>query len=180
MPSPTSNDHQVRIRIDGADWLGADYLGIDPPQFFTQSSLTSNGTLIVGRCECGCEGCDDVTVLVIHGENEVSWTNSEGLHLHFNRKDYDKVIASAREDFSWEDTKRTAERLVASLYKEAVLDGGYKFDWASSRAQEGVITLSFSRNGTQKLLEFPWDGRSPEQALEGARQFYDIVFKRDI
>jgi hypothetical protein len=39
MPSPSSNDHQARIRIDGTDWLGQEYLGLDPLRLFAQPSL---------------------------------------------------------------------------------------------------------------------------------------------
>jgi hypothetical protein len=171
MPSPSSNDHQARIRIDGTDWLGQEYLGLDPSRLFGQPALTTGGKLLVGRCECGCEGCDDVLVDVLRQGQEVLWTNAKGLKLHFDSEEYDTVVASAREDFSWEDTERTAERLVSAVFIGVVLDGGYAFDWASARIRDGLMTLSFSKGGTQKLFEFAWDGQSPQDALAGARRF---------
>jgi hypothetical protein len=36
LPSPSTNDHELRILIDDQDFLGKDYLGIDPPSFFSQ------------------------------------------------------------------------------------------------------------------------------------------------
>lgn len=89
----------------------------------------------------------------------------------FRRAEYDRVVALAREDFSWDDTKRTAERLVSVVFTGRSLDDGYTFDWASARVREGMMTLSFSKSGTQKLFELPWDGESPEDALGGARRF---------
>lgn len=172
MPSESSNDHQVRIRVDGSDWLGEDYLGVDPPCFFAQSSLIAGGRLLVGRCVCGCEGCDDVWVDVQRGEHEVLWANAKGLCLHFNLETYENMIVSARQDFSWEDTKRTAERLVSGTLEGMLIDDGYTFDWASARVHDGIITLSFSKSGTQKLIEFIWDGHSPEDALRGAKRFH--------
>ena len=172
MPSPSSNDHQARIRIDGTDWLGQEYLGLDPPRLFAQPSLTCGGKLLVGRCECGCEGCDDVSVDVVRQGQEVLWTNTKGLRLHFDGEEYDKAIRSAREDFSWEDTKRTAERLVFGVFAGASMHDGYTFDWASARVRDGVMTLSFNKRGAQKLFEFAWDGHSPEDALAGARRFH--------
>jgi len=171
-PSPSSNDHEARIRIDGRDWLGQDYLGLDPPRLLAQDSLTVGGRLLVGRCECGCEGCDDVWVDVVRQEHEVLWTNARGLRLHFGREEYDRVVAVAREDFSWEDPKRTAERLVSEVFSGRSLGDGCTFDWASARVREGVMTLSFSKSATQKLFELPWDGESPEDALAEARRFY--------
>jgi hypothetical protein len=172
MPSPSSKDHQARIRIDGTDWLGKDYLGLDPPHLFRQSSLTGGGELLVGRCACGCEGCDDVLVHVVRQGQEVLWENTKGLRLRFEKEQYDRVVSATREDFSWEDTKRTAERLVAEVFEGVQLDGSYSFDWASARVHEGMMTLSFSNRGRQKLLEFPWDGRSAQDALGRARRFY--------
>lgn len=170
-PSTASNDHQARIRIDDADWLGNEYLGIDPPEFFAQASLASGGELLVGRCECGCVGCDDVRVQVSRTDSEVLWSNGRGLHLHFDATEYDSVVASARTDYSWEDTRRTAERLVSSVFAAVAPTDGYIFDWASARCREGVMVLSFSKQGEQKLIDFPWDGRTPEEALERARRF---------
>lgn len=179
-PSPTSNDHEVRILVDGEDWLGDDYLGIDPPHFFAQQSLTSTGELLVGRCACGCEGCDDVWVDMSRNDHEVLWRNAKGLRLHFDRQEYDKLIASAREDFSWEDTNRTAERLVSRLFVGVSIDNGYTLDWASARCLAGMMTLSFSKSGTQKLFEFGWDGRSAKDALAGAKRFYKAKRETDV
>ena len=163
--------HYPAIQVDGVDWLGDEYLGLDPPQFFAQPSLTSGGELLVGRCECGCEGCDDVRVEMVRDDHEVVWTNARGLRLHFNRQEYDRLVASAREDFSWEDTKRTAERLVLGLFTGISIDDGYRFQWASARVRDGIMTLSFIKNGAQKLFDVGWDGRSPEDALTSAKRF---------
>jgi hypothetical protein len=173
VPSPSSKDHQARIRIDGTDWLGEKYLGLDPPQLFRQLSLTAGGNVVVGRCECGCEGCDDVLVDVVREGQVVLWTNAKGLKFRFDQEEYDRVVAAAREDFSWEDTKRTAERLVSGAFVGVRLEGDYLFDWASARIGTGRITLSFSRRGKQKLVGFNWDGRSAEVALISARRFYE-------
>ena len=171
-PSPSSNDHEVRIRIDGGDWLGEDYMGLDPPRLFAQGSLTEGGRLLIGRCECGCEGCDDVCVEVMRDGGEVVWTSTNGAHLHFDKREYDGVVAAARNDRSWEDANRTAERLVDGVFADVMLDDGYGFDWASARITEGVMTLSFTKSGTQKLLEFSWDGKTPDEALAGAKRLY--------
>jgi hypothetical protein len=171
-PSPTSNDHQVRIRIDGKDWLGAKYLGVDPPRFFAQAALISGGNLLAGRCECGCEGCDDIRVDVLRDDHEVLWKSADGLQVHFKGEDYDRLIAAAGADFSWEDTNRTAERLVSGVLAGVVVEDRYKFDWASARVRGGIMTLSFSRGSSQKLFEFGWDGKSPDNAIAGANCFF--------
>jgi hypothetical protein len=109
---------------------------------------------------------------VVRQGQEVLWTNTNGLRLHFDQEEYDASVTSAREDFSWEDTKRTAERLVSGVFAGASVVDGFTFDWASARVCDGIMTLSFSKSGTQKLFEFSWDGQSPKDALAGARRFH--------
>src|SRR5438270_12430446 len=95
-PSPPSNDHEARVLIDGLDLLEKEDLGIDPPRFFAQLSLNAGGNLLVGRCGCGCEGCSDTTVHVQMEENQVVWTNANGLRLHFDRQQYDLAVKAGR------------------------------------------------------------------------------------
>jgi hypothetical protein len=70
-PSPYSNDHQIRFFVDGEDWLSDNYLGIDPPEFFAKNNLQSDGQLLMGRCDCGCIGCDDYLVNVERSDSKV-------------------------------------------------------------------------------------------------------------
>jgi len=170
-PSPSSNDHQVRVVVDGEDWLGDDSLGIDPPKFFAQDSLLHGGRLLVGRCDCGCVGCCDVIVDVARKGSGVVWTTRDGLFLFFAARDYDSLIERTLTDFSWEDEKRTAERLVGDLFQGCILDDGSAFNWASARIGNGIITLSFTYKGQQKTFEFGWDGKNPESALPDAIRF---------
>ncbi len=120
-----------------------------------------------------CEGCDDVLVDVVRQGQDVQWTNANGLELRFGQEEYDRVVASAREDFSWEDTKRTAERLVAEVFADVRVEGDYSFDWASARVREGIMTLSFSNSGSQKIFEFSWDGQSSQDAVKKGRNLLE-------
>jgi hypothetical protein len=113
--SPESNDHQTRIIIDGNDWLGKNYLGLDPPEFFRQKTLFENGELIIGRCDCGVVGCDDVQINTIFSENEVFWVNANE-KLSFDKEKFLKLIETASLDFSWEDLGRKVERLVSKIF----------------------------------------------------------------
>ena len=179
-PSPTSNDHQVRILIDGEDWLEGNNLGIDPPEFFKQKALRDGGELLIGRCDCGCVGCDDIRVQVKRKELGVTWTVREGVFYFFAAKEYDRTIESGATDTTWEDANRTAERLVDDLFRGVVIEGGYVFDWASARIGHGIITLSFSSGTSQKTFEFGWDGQTPESALPGAKRLYHERVERGV
>jgi hypothetical protein len=171
-PCPVANDHQVRHIIDGQDWFeDDDTLGIDPPEFFSQESLTTGGTIIVGRCSCGTVGCDDIEFQVERKSPAVFWRVREGVSYMFRESDYDRLIDSASSDHSWEDANRTAERLVAGALAGTTIDDGFRFDWASARIGHGKITLSYSRSGEQRTFDFGWDGVTPDSAIPGAKRF---------
>lgn len=171
LPSSDSNDHEVRILIDGNDILGDDYLGIDPPAFFTQPNLVQTGKLLIGRCTCGCEGCGDYPVNVNILANKVSWTDHNGLILEFDKTNYEKVITQAQGDHSWEDIKRRVERLTSDLLNNTKTSDDYKFDWTSARIKENTITLSYSKGIEQKVFEFKWDGQTDNSAVTSAQAF---------
>jgi hypothetical protein len=168
--SPETNDHQACILIDGSDWLGNGYMGLDPPRLFRQEFLLRGGRVLVGRCDCGCEGCGDVMVGVIIEGDIVMWQAPNGDQLVFDRAQYESEIMAIRNDHSWEDNNRTAERLVDAVFNSTVIKDGSTFEWSSARIEKGKIKLSFSSKGQQKLIEFDWDPEDPTTAEERARQ----------
>jgi hypothetical protein len=170
-PSLASNDHQVRILVDEEDWLGDSVLGIDPAEFFAQPALTIGGELLVGRCECGCVGCDDVTVRVVRDHDEVKWIDCSTSELTFSTTQFDSAVHRARNDFAWETPNRTAERLAANVLDGIVLQHGFSFQWASTRIRDCVLSLSFLRDGVQKIVDLEWDGVRPESASASAKSF---------
>jgi hypothetical protein len=174
-PSPTSDDHQVRIQIDGQDWLGKDFLGIDPPRFFSQSTLTTGGEAIIGRCKCGIEGCDDYTADIIVENSVVIWKMNKGHILHFEKTAYLTLIKNAANDFSWESKERTAERRVGEIFKDTRFNDEYRFDWASAQINPGKILLSFSKEASQMTLEFDWADENPDTAVASALQYKKLL-----
>jgi len=177
LPSPESNDSEVRIFIDGNDFLGNDYLGLDPPVFFDQRTFFQAGELMIGRCTCGCEGCSDYPVTVNIDSNKIIWTNHNGVKLEFNKVEYEKTILEAKNDHSWEDENRKIERLVSNLLHNTNTKEGFNFNWASARIKDDCITLSFTKNGEQKLLEFSRDKISLDNTLFNAKEFLDRQLK---
>jgi len=175
IPSSESNDHQVRIFIDGEDWLRNDFLGVDPSSFFQQDSFL-NGDLLVGRCTCGVEGCCDLIVNVHNDSEKVGWTNDDGLNLQFRKTEYLKIIEILKTDYSWEDINRRVERLISTLFIGTNITGGLTFDWASCRIEDKMICLSYSKKGLpeefrQEIIKFGWDGISETDALTKADKF---------
>ena len=178
LPTIESNDHEVRILIDGNDLLGDDYLGLDPPAFFMQKNLFKTGELMIGRCTCGCEGCSDYPITVYIDVDFINWTDNNGLNLQFEKADYEKSITEAKNNYSWEDVNRRVERFVTELLKNTQTKESYTFDWASARIKEDAITLSYSKNGDQKLFELPWDSEVIETGITNAKYFLESKLKR--
>ena len=48
-----------------------------------------------------------------------------------------------------------------------------RFAWASTRIGERLVHLAFQRDHDQSMLEFSWDGETPETALDSAKLLRD-------
>ncbi len=171
LSSPTTNDHEIRVLIDGVDILGKDFLGLDPPIFFNKHNLTEGGYIMIGRCTCGEAGCSSYGVTVVLDQDKVFWKDDSRVNLVFDRLAYETTIEAAKNDHSWEDIKRKVERLATDILKQYQTKDGYIFDWASARIEEYKIMLSYSKNGNQKLLDIAWDGRTEDNVEDAARKF---------
>jgi hypothetical protein len=171
-PCVESNDHEVRVLIDGIDVLervDKSSLGLDPVDFFAQRALMASGDLLIGRCGCGCIGCGDESVRALH--DSVSWQSPHRWisGVSFTMSAYLEAIAQARADTSWETIDRTAERLVSYLDFSVFERKGMKFVWASARIDQTKMALSFSKGEKQELLFVDWDHRDAAQAEHAVR-----------
>ena len=176
LPSPETNDHEIRILVDDQDFLGDDYLGVDPVSFFSQS-FDSEGILNIGRCTCGDEGCGNFPVNVSFNQNTVSWTNNSQLNLQFDKNEYLNAIDRAKNDHSWEDINRKVERLTTEVLRNSQTKNGCIFDWASARIKDKQITLSYSKNRNQELFYLSWDGQTEKNIKLNAERFLKTNLK---
>ena len=176
-----SGDHQARIIVDDVDWLGGDYLGLDPPELASQFASPGAERLIVGRCACGCAACDDVVVEVRRTDDQTEWSKV-GCCISFDNEQYDTELERFSLDRTWETVGRQVEREVGSIFERAITADGLSFDWASTRFRPSplnMVSLSFSKGGEQRVIEFNWDGATLQSALDGAGSLYDEQFRRD-
>ena len=173
-PSTPSNDHQVRVIIDGQDLIaqfGDDMLGIDPPDFFADQALLQSGALIFARCDCGVVGCGDGTVQTARSDSSVTWgdfcpTIPEITSLIFSRQQFDSAVAAAKNNHDWETTERSAERLIAELDFSYLQDRGLAFCWASGRLDNKKISVCFDLESQyQVVAHVPWDHNTPESGV---------------
>jgi hypothetical protein len=171
--SAGSNDHQVRICVNGTDWLGPDHLGLDPPDFSRELIDPLAPSLHVGRCSCGCMGCGDVVVAVEATDRAVIW-NENARRVAFDKAQYLSEIQRACLDQSWRPLNRQVEHKLDQFFADYILDACCTFRWTSTRCTLNQITLAFDTCHTpaveyqQRLVEFDWDGQSVGTALAGA------------
>ncbi|WP_459461638.1 hypothetical protein [Rhizobium sp. No.120] len=165
------NTHEVRLIVDGLDWIGNDHLGLDPPDLVRQLTEGHEGRLIIGICNCGCMGCDDLIVDVRRTATSVEWSGRDRMTVVFGVEYYDHQIGILIQDHSWESPGRTVERHLNVMFSGKVMDDGYGFDWSSTRIKPGFIIMSFTKGSQQRLLEFPWNGESVASALTRGREF---------
>ena len=169
--STGTNDHQARLLIDGKDWLGPEFSGLDPPMLRNELLGKGVGSLIVGRCWCGSLGCQEVKVEVTRTERSVQWSALGATLLRFSPAQYDAEVTRFAQDTSWETVGRTVEREAEHIFRGTTISGGLAFEWASTRLQEGVVHLRFSKGCRHKLLKFRWDGASVADAINRAKLF---------
>lgn len=166
-----TNEDQARPLIDGKDWLGPEFAGLDPPMLATELLDKGVGTLLVGRCWCGSIGCNDVKVEVTRTENSVHWSGSGATSLSFDAAQYDAEVTRFAQDRSWESLERAAAREIEDIFRGTTIRGGFEFEWASTRERDGFVRLCFRKGYRQKFLKFRWDRASVAGAIEQAKVF---------
>lgn len=167
-PSP---EHQARILIDGADWLGPDVMGLDPEMLETELLGKRSGPTLLGRCWSGILGCHDLNLDVARTERSVVWTDHGATLIRFKPDQYEAEVARFASDKSWESVERTVERKLRPIFHGTTIKGGFEFDWASARERRGMVRLSYRKFGRQKFLKFDWDGVSVADAVARAEAF---------
>jgi hypothetical protein len=170
-PASETNEDQARLSIDGKDWLGPEFAGLDPPMLEAELLGKRIGTLLVGRCWCGMIGCQDVKVEVTRTERCVRWTRPGEHVARFNPAQYDAEVARFAGDRSWESVERAAAREIEHIFRGTTIKGGFEFSGVSTRTRRGFVHLSFRKGYAHKLLKFRWDGASVSGAIERAKLF---------
>jgi len=59
---------------------------------------------------------------------------------------------------------------VDAVFADFELDDRWNYDWASARIGRGTITVSFSWERQQRLLEFGWNPEDPTTAEKRAKE----------
>jgi hypothetical protein len=184
LPAPDLRDgFQVRILIDGEEFLDDDSLGLDPPDFCGQNFHYCE--LLVGICDCGCKGCGDTKVTVTADDKKVVWQTlyqQPPIIYEFERTQYDEAIKAVRNDHSWENAVRRVERLTGEILKDTKVGNGYTFAFATARWKEKSIALYYKKRGKDGVLEeyyeITWDGVNAESGAENAKKFLKTEHSR--
>lgn len=177
LPSPETNDHEVRLIVDSVDILGETRLGLDPLDFVRFIHPETSGDVLVGRCACGCIGCDDVTAKVRFDDLSVQW-HLLGNVYHFENNAYKATLNEIATDHSWEDIGRRVERLITKIIgaDRRWQDGQRSFDWVSTRCSSHQLTYSFTQNGEQVIFSTGWDSSTEQDALTAHNRLFHEKF----
>jgi hypothetical protein len=184
VPSPETNDHEVKILMDGRNFIAEhwpDMMGMDPDDVLSYAALSPRDepheTTVV-RCGCGIVGCGSAWVRISSERDLVIWDNWQGDTgkppagtLVFNRNQYLRAVKHAVEDRSWETPDRTAARMLVSIVDQAVLAASkLEYQWASGRIRHDALTISLGgpEGCHQILVHVPWDKQSPEEVAREA------------
>src|SRR5918911_2502055 len=183
-PSPETNDFEVRLFVDGQDFIEKhwpDMMGMDPGDVLSFDVLAPRDEphiAMIVRCGCGVAGCGNATVRVSSDGDRVIWDswNGDGEDLPsgklvFRREQYLQALGQAISDTSWETPDRTAARLLFSMVDhEALAANGLSYQWASGRISNDAFTVSLGGppGYHQILVNTPWNGEPPEQIAHKA------------
>lgn len=179
LPSPETNDHQVRFLIDDDDVISRNWgamLGLDPDDILIEPcplrAHTVSKTIILARCSCGVVGCDHRTIEIVRTVDHVAWqfepsaTVPTQQSFHFHPTTYNFEIERALHDTTWETPDRTAARLLVTAAPHGKLaESGLTYEWASGRIRNETLTLSLKLvpGPYQILVHIPWKHESPSQ-----------------
>jgi len=165
-PSEFSNDHEVRLLVDGDDVLGPDQLGLDPIDFLAFVRPDMAGRVLVGRCDCGCIGCSDIFAEVQLADHHAIWQLS-GRTYHFEVASYKSTLTDIASDHSWEDIGRRVERILTERIRvdDRWVTEDTHFDWVSTRCSRHQLTYSFTIAGQQVTFVTGWDAQTEADAI---------------
>jgi hypothetical protein len=170
-PSPDTNDHQVRILVDGEDLIAArwpDMIGLDPDALLVAPSPLRPGgghDATIARCSCGIAGCGSQEARILVDGERVLWRLAESDELAFDGSAYRREIERAERDTGWEPADRTAARLVREgVDRRALAAHGLAYGWASARLDRDrfTVSLTLEPGPFQILVSVPWTGVDPE------------------
>jgi hypothetical protein len=176
LPNTDDGTHEVRLFVDGIDWIEAGHLGLDPPDLVRELTGENRSHLTIGRCGCGVLGCDDIVVDVQRTSHSVEWSYIKRRSAIFDAAHFYSVVAALVEDHSWEPVGRTVERHLDEMFAGMMTGDGYVFDWSSTRIRPDHVSISVSKGGGQKLLERSWDGATLASALSSAKRLAEEQF----
>lgn len=175
--SPETNDHQVCLFADEQnvfDRLAKKAIGLDPDDLLTEPCRLLPGdpaeACLIGRCECGVVGCDDVRIRIAEAGQVVIWSGLDRRFgtLQFEAAAYRLEVARALADHGWETPDRTAARRISETVDRAILAAqGLRFSWASGRVASSTFTVSLQLDPGpyQVLVHLAWDGSGAPQPL---------------
>jgi hypothetical protein len=158
-----------------------------------------NGIMLIGMCNCGCQGCNDLVVEISTNERTVEWKiipySLDKMKLYiFDINEYKKQITKLTEkyySYSWETEFHKINRVCTEFIRKFKTKDGFNIDGVRIKKEEDINGDSPSYyNKTMKIyyyanwekvhegyahkcenIELEWDGKTIENALKVLGQF---------
>ena len=148
--SLSGNKPNLVTKIDNVDIFSMDefkdgFIPVSVPTFLFNEYLWSesdsydvyNGTLLIGTCSCGCDGCDDIIVKISTNTRTTKWIIMQDLNhkkkkkFTFNAKEYHLQIENLKENYysySWETNADRIRRLCTEYIRMFTTKEGYNIE----------------------------------------------------
>jgi len=203
----------LSIKIDGISVFSMDgfkheFLPVDVPAFLLNEYMWSdsadntvfNGTMLIGVCTCGCQGCDDFVAEISSNEKTTNWKIMHDRlpdtmkSFTFDFEEYKKQIDKLMEkyySYSWETkfdkfNRICTEYIRTFLTKEGKniegvkirkkLDKNKKLTKYFDKTLEVYYYADWAKSGEGYVHQYKdwkleWDGKTLENALEVLERF---------
>lgn len=171
--APAGSGFQVLVHVNEVEMTSAGAgLGMDPYDLLIPANRfvprSSPSTVPVARCTCGVYGCGATDVTITRDGDLVRWEWSQEKPMDrdvtFEASAYEREVARAAADHSWETPERTAGRLVLThVDRDRLLGHGVRVGWAGNDYRDSDLFLvSLRVDDYQVFARVSWQGRDPE------------------
>lgn len=165
------DDFEVQIYVNGREMTATGAgMGMDPYDILIPDNRllvrSEPHTTPVARCGCGTYGCGSTDVTITREASVVHWDWLIEVPMDrratFSAAAYDREVARAGADTSWETPERTAGRLILTSIDNTLLARiGLRVGWLQTNCNDrSQYRIALQNETHQVFVDIPWRGRN--------------------